>query len=55
LGYSYYDTSLLMTDPSITMAGGNEALIKDSCRQRETVCEMVFEKLGVNKFGLVAA
>lgn len=44
-----------MTDPSITMAGGNETLIKESCKQREMVCEMAFEKLGVNKFGLVAA
>lgn len=52
-----YETTLLMTDSSMTLAlpakDGNKASLERQRQQRKKMCEIAFEQLGIKNFGLV--
>ena len=48
-------SKLMMTDPSLTMAGGNKREIAQSLRQRSKIAEIAFEELKVEELSLIPA
>jgi hypothetical protein len=54
-GFSSFSSTLLMTDPSITLANGSQYKFDQALKQREKWCEIAFEVLGVERFALIPA
>ena len=54
-GWGSVKSRLMMTDPALTMAANDNSLIRHAQRQREKICEIAFETLGVSEFSLQPA
>ena len=54
-GFESMPSKLMMTDPSLTMAGGNKREIEQSLRQRSKIAEIAFEELKVEELSLIPA
>ena len=53
--YGTSGSTLLITDGSQTMAGGDQGVINQSQKQRAELSQIAFEELGVDKFGITSA
>ena len=52
-GFESMPSKLMMTDPSLTMSGGNRAEISQSLKQRSKISEVAFEGLEVDELSLI--